>query len=186
VRSVSRVGQIEIVIDTTLGEYDETANQRIVLRNLGLSVATDIRFSRSLDFDVPPGHFEDDQFDFLYPLGAPQLIRARDLNCALPAGSGSGSGGGSGYCSGGSAYPTDEYYGVGTFSNLMTCANAITFMETDPDYLLNADQGGPLTGGYNPDGIADCNQVPDGVTQDLSSSFIFQFDNIGPNQEVEL
>ncbi len=154
VRSRVMVGSMEITMDYSLRKGDKFVAERIVLKNTSnAATLSNIRFVRSLDYDVGPGHF-DDVFKFLYPIGIPQVIRSRDTE------------------------PNDNFYGVATVSPYMTCANGITFMNNDPDYILTADENG--------NGQVDCGEDPNNAIGDDSSSFVFQPPLILPGGQSEL
>lgn len=164
-RVIVMVGPMEIQHDFRLAKTDKYAVMRTTLRNPGADTIENVRFIRSLDFDIPSGHFTD-SFQFLYPDGVPQIIRARDTHL---------DGGGVG----------EYWYGVSTVSPHTTCSNGITFMQTDPDYALIADEGGPPAG-YDSTGTPDCNERPQNVNEDFSSSFIYQPPDITAGNEVTL
>ncbi len=166
VRSIVSVGPMEILMDWSLRKADKYSAERILLRNTSTTeTITDVRFVRSLDYDVGPGHFSD-VFKFLYPIGVPQLIRSRDSTSIDPYWDGPPD-------------PNDNFYGVATVSPFTTCANGITFMLTDPDYILTADENG--------DNIPDCNQDPNNnPPADYSSSFVFEVSSIPPGGTTEL
>jgi hypothetical protein len=165
VRSRAMVGPMEVTMDYSLRQMDKYVAERIVLRNTSATdTLSDIRFDRTLDYDVGPGHF-DDNFKFLFPVGVPQIIRSRDTTSIDPFWDGPDD-------------PNDNFYGVATVSPFTTCANGITFANNDPDYLLIADENG--------NSIADCNEDPNNAIGDYSSSFVFQVTSIAPLAEVAL
>ncbi|MBI2377394.1 MAG: hypothetical protein HYV07_25560 [Deltaproteobacteria bacterium] len=160
VRSVWTAGDLEVKMDTSLRRDDSYVTQSIALTNRSATnTIRNIRFTRSLDYDIPPGHFDEDSFAFLYPFtsgvaSVPQLIRSVDDQ-------------------------SPRAYGVGTVSPFMTCANGITFMTTNPDSILAGDENG--------DSILDCNQDPAlGSPGDRSSSFVFQTPALGPGETVTM
>ena len=125
VRTRATVGDLEVTMDYSLRRGDRYAPERILLRNTGADDITNLRYLRSLDYDIaigrPGGDGFTDQFDFLYtPADAtPQLIRSRELTSGAPA--------------------TDDYYGVATASPHLECSDGITFMQTNPDSLGDCD-----------------------------------------------
>lgn len=164
-RVIVTVGPMEIQHDFRLAKTDKYAVMRTTLRNPGADTIENVRFVRSLDFDIPPGHF-DDSFEFLYPDGVPQIIRARDTHLD-------------------DGQVGEYWYGVSTVSPHTTCSNGITFMQTDPDEILTADEAGPPSG-YSSTGTLDCNERPQNVNGDFSSSFVYQPPDITAGNEVTL
>ncbi|MBI4815455.1 MAG: hypothetical protein HY791_04325 [Deltaproteobacteria bacterium] len=160
VRSVWNAGDLQVRMDSALRRDDMYLTQTIRLTNVSATnTIRNIRFNRSLDYDVPPGHFADDSFAFLYPFtpsvaSVPQLIRSLDND-------------------------SPRAYGVATVSPQMVCANGITFMSTDPDVILAGDQNGS--------GILDCNEDPvSGSPGDRSSSFVFRTLDLAPGESASL
>jgi hypothetical protein len=165
VGKMEKMEKMEITMDYSLRKTDKYVAERIVLRNTSATnTLSDIRFARTLDYDVGPGHFTDSS-QFLFPGVVPQIIRIRDTTSIDPFWDGP-------------REPNDNFYGVATGSPFTTCANGITFANNDPDYLLHADE--------NKNGIPDCNEDPAGALGDLSSSFVFQVSSIPPLSEVAL
>ncbi len=160
VRSEWTVSALRVRMDTSLRRDDFYVTQRITMTNTSTTeTISDIRLLRTLDYDVGPGHFDDDSFAFLYPFtsgspSVPQLIRSVDDE-------------------------NPRAYGVATVSPYMTCANGITFMTTDPDQIMARDENG--------DSIPDCNQDPVvGSPGDRSSSFVFETPALAPGESVTL
>ncbi|MHA2620486.1 MAG: hypothetical protein V2G42_01965 [bacterium JZ-2024 1] len=165
VRSKAMVGPLEVTMYYSLRQGDKYVSERIVLRNTSpTATLSNIRFDRTLDYDVGPGHFND-VVKFLFPVGVPQIIRSRDSTIIDPFWDGPPA-------------PNDNFYGVATVSPYTTCANGITFADNDPDYLMTADENG--------NAIPDCNEDPNNAIADYSSSFVFLVPSIPPLGEVVL
>jgi hypothetical protein len=168
VRSRVEIGPMQVTMDYSIRKRDKYVAERIELTNTSTLPIFDIRYVRTLDFDIGPGHYSGDEFKFLYPVGVPQLIRSHDTLGDLE---------------GTETSTSDNYFGVATVSPAMTCANGITFADNDPDYILIGDEGPPEG---EPDGLPDCNVDPNNERGDFSGSFVFQVPILAGGTTTEL
>lgn len=146
VRSRATVGPLRVTMDYSLRRTDFYVSERIVLENTGKGVITELRFARAADFDVGPGHYTGDSYDFLYPAGLPQLVRVHDLDDP-------------GDISDDLLGKNDNFYGVGTTQPDIACIDGSTAFSYDPDVILES---------------VGCDDDPEGTMGDFAVRLVFE------------
>lgn len=158
VRSRATVGPLQVTMDYSLRRTDFYVSERITLKNTGKSTITELRFARATDFDVGPGHYTGDSYNFLYPAGLPQLVRVHDLDDP-------------GDTSDDLLGKNDNFYGVGTTQPDIACIDGTAGFSYDPDVILNS---------------MSCDDDPEGAMGDFAVRLVFEPADLSPGDFVEL
>lgn len=117
-RSIVDVGPMRVTIVIGLRRADRYASFNITLTNTGATPITNVRFARSLDFDIDAaggGSFSADRWDVIQIGGVNAMVRGR----------------------GATANP--RYYAIASRSPRLSVTDGLTFYTTDPDAFANND-----------------------------------------------
>ncbi len=117
-RSVVDIGPLRVTVVVALRRGDRYASFHITLTNTGAVPITNLRFARSLDFDIDAaagGSFTTDRWDVLQVGGVNAIVRGRGTVRNL------------------------RYYAVATRSPWLAVTDSRTFYDTDPDAFGNND-----------------------------------------------
>ncbi len=118
VRSIVDVGPMRVTTIVGLRRGDRYASFNITLANTGTSPITNVRFARSLDFDIDAsagGSFSTDRWDVLSIGGVNAIVRGRGTVRNVRS------------------------YAVATRSPFLAISDGLTFYTTDPDSFANND-----------------------------------------------
>lgn len=118
VRSVVDVGPMRVTLVMGLRKGDRYASFNITLTNTGTAPITNIRFDRSLDFDIDAaagGSFSTDRWKVLTVGGVQAISRGRGT------------------------VQNPRYYAIATRSPYLSLTDAETFYNTDPDSFTAGD-----------------------------------------------
>lgn len=161
-RSIQRLGPLEITIDISLRRGDRYIGVATSFRNIGTQPISNLRFVRSLDFDVDvPSTFFANAFNFLGSFGPDGMFGTDDddgLNI-LRASDSSRPG------------AVEEFVAFASRSPFLTGFSGIDFFNTDPDFILT-------TGNLNIN--------PAGLVGDFCDTFRFEIPEIPPGAEISL
>lgn len=117
-RSIVDVGPMRVTIVTGLRRANRYASLSIRLTNTGATPITNVRFARSLDFDIDAaggGSFSADRWKVIQIGGVNAMVRGR----------------------GATANP--RYYAIASRSPRLVITDGLTFYNTDPDAFSNND-----------------------------------------------
>lgn len=118
IRSIVDVGPMRVTIVIGLRRADRYASFSIRLTNTGTTPITNVRFARSLDFDIDAaggGSFGADRWDVIQVAGVNAIVRGRG------------------------ATRNPRYYAIASRSPRLTITDGRTFYSTNPDAFANND-----------------------------------------------
>lgn len=117
-RSIVDVGPMRVTIVIGLRRADRYASFNITLTNTGTTPITNVRFARSLDFDIDAaagGSFDTDRWKVIQVGGVNALVRGRGTTT------------------------NPRYYTIASRSPRLAVTDGLTFYRTDPDRFANND-----------------------------------------------